>query len=166
VTDHEQTKIEVGLRQIRPGKVPGELLERLRTVESLTPVAAHKARVPVFEAPRAFWCLRWLIPATAAVLIVAAIRQAENSSNQPTGSTTSPPLATAAPAALQADSVEVYKELVSSYDAVAKLPGGESVRFRCQQWRNKVVVDDQKQGLLVENWTPRVVVVPVGFETY
>ena len=67
---------------------------------------------------------------------------------------------------MKADNIEIGKELVSSFDAVATLPSGEPVRFRCQQWRNKVVVDDKKQGLLVENWQPRVVVVPVGFETY
>ena len=71
-----------------------------------------------------------------------------------------------AAAPLKPDSVQIGKELVSSFDAVATLPGGEPVRFRCQQWVNTVVVDDTKRGLLMQSRTPRVIVVPVGLETY
>jgi hypothetical protein len=73
-------------------------------------------------------------------------------------------VADAAP--LKADDVQVREQLVSSFDAVAKLPTGEPVRFRCQKWVDQVVLRDKKRGVVIEQRTPRLEVVPVGFETY
>jgi len=71
-----------------------------------------------------------------------------------------------AAAGLVADDVQVDQELVSSFDVVAKLPGGEPVRFRCQKWRDQLVVTDKNRGVEIEQSSPRVEVVPVRFETY
>jgi hypothetical protein len=67
---------------------------------------------------------------------------------------------------LRADDVKIDQRLVSSFDAVARLPGGEPVRFRCENWMDQTVVSDKSRGLVVENSRPRFEVVPVGFETY
>lgn len=163
--DQEQDGFESELRRIKPGKLPEELMARLRAAELPSPVTSPETRLPASSAPSFLQMLRWLIPATAAILIAAVVWQGSHNSNQADQDVNFPITAGKRPL-LNADNVEIGKELVSSFDAVATLPGGEPVRFRCQQWMNKVVVDDKKQGLLVENWTPRVVVVPVGFETY
>jgi hypothetical protein len=55
---------------------------------------------------------------------------------------------------------------MSSFDAVARLPGGEPVRFRCENWMDQVVLSDKSRGLVVENRKPRVEVVAMGYETY
>ena len=163
--DQEQDGFESELRRVKPGKLPEELMARLRAVELPNSVTSPDARLQTSGAPSLLQMLRWLIPATAAILITAVVWQGSRTSNQADQNVKLPTTAGKRPL-LNADNVEIGKELVSSFDAVATLPGGEPVRFRCQQWMNKVVVDDKKQGLLVENWTPRVVVVPVGFETY
>jgi hypothetical protein len=67
---------------------------------------------------------------------------------------------------LQANDVQVDQELVSSYDVVAKLPGGEPVRFRCRAWRDQWSVTDTNRGVEIVQESPRVEVVPVRFETY
>ena len=162
MTEHEQERFEACLRQLKPGKLPEGLVERIQA--EVTSPAPSPITVP--RAPGFLQILRWLIPATAVILITAVIwHRKENSSEQGL-----PELAlqesSSATASLKADNVQIGRELVSSFDAVATLPGGEPVRFRCQQWMNKVVVDDEKRGLLVESRMPRVVVVPVGFETY
>jgi hypothetical protein len=67
---------------------------------------------------------------------------------------------------IKADDVEINQELVSSFDTVARLPGGEPVRFRCQKWMDQTVINDKARGLTIEQRTPRLEIVPVRFETY
>ena len=167
MTDHEQERFEASLRQLKPGKLPDDLVARVQSAVSSKPnLASSTARQgPSF--PSFVQILRWLVPATAVLLVSVLFwyRQQVSIEQNPSGLALkdSP---REGPALLKADNVEIGKELVSSFDAVATLPGGEPVRFRCQQWINRVVVDDEKQGLLVESRMPWVVVVPVGFETY
>lgn len=66
----------------------------------------------------------------------------------------------------KANVVRVDQALVSSYDAVAQLPSGEPVRFRCRKWMDDVVMKDKSHGLVIEQSIPRVEVIPVRFETY
>ena len=68
--------------------------------------------------------------------------------------------------ALKADKVELDQQLVASFDAVARLPSGQPVRFRCREWADAVVLSDSASGIVVEQRTPRLEVVPVSFETY
>jgi len=68
--------------------------------------------------------------------------------------------------AVKPDIVRVNHALVSSFDAVAELPGGEPVRFRCQKWMDGIEMKDASRGLVIEQNTPRVEVIPVRFETY
>jgi hypothetical protein len=67
---------------------------------------------------------------------------------------------------LKADDVQVDQELVSSFEVVATLPGGEPVRFRCRKWEDQWVITDTNRGVEIEQSSPRVEVVPVRFETY
>jgi len=163
MTDHELETFAASLRQIKPGRLPEEFHERLRSVpwQPVVPPIAH--RQPIAVTANFGWLWRSLIPATAAIIIAVVWlgRQSSNSTRSPQ----TPPLASTAPS-LEVDTVEWSQELLSSFDAVATLPSGEPVRFRCQQWQNKLTLDDQKQGLLVENWSPQIVVVPVRFESY
>jgi hypothetical protein len=67
---------------------------------------------------------------------------------------------------LKADDVKIDQELVSSFDTVARLPGGEPVRFRCNQWLDEITLSNKAQGLVLQERTPRLEIVTVGFETY
>jgi hypothetical protein len=94
---------------------------------------------------------RWLAPAL--VVAVVGLLLAERGTP-------------AAAHPMKADDVRVDEELVSSFDVVAKLPGGEPVRFRCHKWRDQWSVTDTNRGLEIVQDSPRVEVVPVRFETY
>jgi hypothetical protein len=62
--------------------------------------------------------------------------------------------------------VQIDQALVWSFDAVARLPSGEPIRFRCREWMDQVVLSDRDRGVVFEQRAPRVEVVPVRFETY
>lgn len=163
MTDHEQTRFEAQLRQLKPGKLPEELVERIQTAVSVVPAPrAASAR----QFPGVLQFLRWLIPTAAAAGIALVVWHYERDTAQSGFSKGDAQEGSVAAVPLQPDNVQIGKELVSSFDAVATLPSGEPVRFRCQQWINTVVVDDERRGLVMQSRMPRVVVVPVGFETY
>jgi hypothetical protein len=82
------------------------------------------------------------------------------------GKTTPQPRVTQAKTALKADNVEIDRQLLTSFDAVARLPGGEPVRFRCREWMDQLVVRDSSRGVVIEQRAPHLEIVPVGFETY
>jgi len=67
---------------------------------------------------------------------------------------------------IKADDVEIDQRLVSSFDAVAQLPSGLPVRFRCREWADEVVLRDTARGIVIEQRAPRLEVVPVSFEMY
>jgi hypothetical protein len=62
--------------------------------------------------------------------------------------------------------MDIDRQLVSAFDAIAELPGGEPVRFHCRQWSDKMVFHDLDRGITVERSTPRLEIIPVRFETY
>jgi hypothetical protein len=76
------------------------------------------------------------------------------------------PLAVTVTPPLKADSVQIDEQLVGAFDAVGRLPNGEPVRFHCREWMDNVVLRDKTRGVVIEQRTPRVEVVPVRFETY
>jgi len=163
MTDHELDAFEQQLRQVKPAKLPEEFATRLRTTEPKL-VAGPEAKPVTAAFPEYLrmlrMSLRWLIPATAmAVAVIVAWQGSQPSAQRPRGSVT-------APATMKADDVKIDRRLVSSFDTVARLPGGEPVRFRCENWMDQIVLSDKSRGLVVENSRPRLEVVPVGFETY
>jgi hypothetical protein len=110
--------------------------------------------------------LRLALPAAAVVLIAAVIvlRNASPPKRTPTTSTSKSGMIAAAP--LKADDVKIEHDLVSSFDTLARLPGGEPVRFRCNQWMDEITFSNKAQGLVLQERTPRLEIVTVGFETY
>ncbi|HEY9175623.1 MAG TPA: hypothetical protein VI136_25370, partial [Verrucomicrobiae bacterium] len=78
----------------------------------------------------------------------------------------SSPIAAAESPPMKADQVEIDRKLLASFDAVASLPDGEPVRFRCREWVDAVTLRDSDRGVEITHRTPRLEVVPVSFETY
>ena len=162
MTDRELEVFERNLRKTKPAPVPECLLTRLQEqcpVEESPVPAGEGTRVRVSNFLR---LLQWLTPATAAILLtVAVVRWGDRE-----GRTNLSGGAFNEGQALKADDVRINQALVSSFDAVATLPSGEPVRFRCQTWMDQVAVSDSSRGLFIENRTPRIEVVPIGYETY
>jgi hypothetical protein len=108
--------------------------------------------------------LRFLVPAAAVALLTLLLwhrgLQRENAPITKHDRARSP-----APVA-RVDDVKIAEDLVSSFDTVARLPDGEPVRFRCRQWVDKVTLSDNAHGIVLEQRTPRMEIIPVGFETY
>jgi hypothetical protein len=159
VNDHELERYEAELRRAAPARLPEHFMARLQAAR---PGAEPVRRAPLEPAavmPGWRFVLRWLAPALAVVmaglLVGRAIFYPERGRK---------PVAVAY--GLKADDVQVDQELVSSFDVVAKLPGGEPVRFRCRKWKDQLVVTDKNHGVEIEQSSPRVEVVPVRFETY
>jgi hypothetical protein len=160
MTESEQNEFEKRLRRTRPAELPDGLAVRLRaTVPERAVMAPSWA-----DYFRAHWdSLRWFIPATAVALAAMLAWQGSLPVHRQQVSA-----ATSNPAwpVLQADEVKIDQKLLSSFDAVARLPGGEPVRFRCESWLDEFVLSDKSRGVVVENRQPRFEVVPVGYETY
>jgi hypothetical protein len=158
-----QDPFEAELRRVKPAAPPQDFLLRLRA----THLSPRTRRTFVHDsAPIGLWrfLLRWVVPATAAVVVGVVVWRAgfpvgPGVSKFERGTIASTP-------GLNANDVEIDRELVGSFDAVARLPGGEPVRFRCQEWVDQVVWRDRERGVLVEQRTPRMEIVPVRYETY
>jgi hypothetical protein len=178
MNDNELERLEAQLRSVSPARPPAEFLERLKseTAALMEERRAHSAlaaprgqtqRTAVPETIRALepaasysWLpllLRWLVPATAVLAVGAIIWRANLPARR--GRET-------AGAPVKADDVRIDQQLVSTFDAVALLPNGEPVRFRCREWMDEVVLRDSRRGIEVARRVPRVEVVPVRFETY
>ena len=67
---------------------------------------------------------------------------------------------------MKVDDVQIDRHIVSSFDAVAVLPSGEPVRFRCNEWVDDVVLRDHSRQLAIEQRVPHVQAIPVEFDTY
>jgi hypothetical protein len=172
---------EAELRRVRPALPPADFLQRLKS-ETAAIVAERRAEAsPSAPAPqpqqnvvrelddasepgawsaRVALVLRWLAPAAAALAVAAVIWR----SSLP--AVRSPHSQPSAITPVRADDVQIDQQLVSTFDAVAPLPSGEPVRFRCRQWMDEVVLRDSRRGVEVTRRVPRVEVVPVRFETY
>ena len=165
MTDREQQEFEARLRRTRPVKLPEELRSRL--LAAAPPTKARSA--PPWPALAVLGWLRVLrlaLPAAAVVLVAAVViwHNASPSRPGPAGSRSSSGMVVAAP--LKADEVKIQHDLVSSFDTLARLPGGEPVRFRCNQWLDEITFSNKAQGLVLQERTPRLEIVTVGFETY
>jgi len=152
--------LEQELRSLTPAKPPVEFMERLREQE---PRPALQRTAPRAEAP---WnwahLMRWVVPATALLIVAGFVwfkySQSHTHKGRSLAVTVSPPL--------KADSVQIDEQLVGAFDAVGRLPDGEPVRFHCREYMDNVVLRDKTRGVVIEQRTPRVEVVPVRFETY
>ncbi len=151
----EYDPFEKELLRHRPAAAPSELMAKLTVARPRSrPVLRHA------EPVKSFWPLlrQWLIPATAVVVAGVLLWRFYPGTNSDKR--------TAEAAPVKADEVQIDRELVASFDTVARLPGGEPVRFRCREWLDEVTVSDKERGLVIERRMPRLEVVPVRFETY
>lgn len=153
--DREQELMEVELQRLKPATPPPELIERLLAAVPAPPVPRSETRAGASHTTE-WWLpwLRWLAPVSAIGLVAfVSIRQIPLALNHPgTG--------------INADAVQISHKLVSAYDAVGELPGGEAVRFRVREWSDSTVMHDSARGLVVEQSKPRLEIIPVAFETY
>jgi len=170
--ENELEQFEAKLKAVRPAQPPADFLQRLqsetpalvsaRRAESAQPdLSPASARIRSAKpAAQPFWLpllLRWMVPATAVLVLGVVLWQAKPPARRGLETVGSP---------MKADDVQIDQQLVSTFDAVAPLPSGEPVRFRCQEWLDEVVLRDSKQGVEVARRVPRVEVVAVGFESY
>jgi hypothetical protein len=161
VNDHEFDRFEAELRGIAPAPLPEHLMERLETAMAGREPARRTLPQAAVEKLRWVGFLRWLAPAMAMAAVGFLVVRVNSARD---GSLMKQSLAAAS--GFRADDVQVDEELVSSFDVVGMLPGGEPVRFRCRQWRDQLVVTDKNHGVKIERRNPRIEVVPVRFETY
>lgn len=153
--DREPELMEAELQRLKPATPPSELIDRMLAAVPAPPAPRFEMRA---GEPRSteWWMpwLRWLAPVSAIGLVAfVSIRQIPLALNHPvTG--------------INADAVQISHKLVSAYDAVGELPGGEAVRFRVQEWSDSTVMHDSARGLVVEQSKPRLEIIPVAFETY
>jgi len=153
--DREQELMEAELQRLKPATPPPELMERMLAAVPKPPAPRLETRTWTPH-PTEWWLpwLRWLAPVSAIGLVAfVSLRQIPLALNHPvTG--------------INADAVQISHKLVSAYDAVGELPGGEAVRFRVREWSDSTVMHDSARGLMVEQSKPRLEVIPVAFETY
>ncbi len=160
MNERENESFEAELRRLRPANLPDEFESCLSPPPPIaSPHLAPEPRSRRLSLGASSW-LRWLAPAAALALVWPLVL------TQLKRGTQSPP-ATAVPApTLKADEVEIDRQLLDSFDAVANLPDGEPVRFRLQQWMDAVTLRDSVSGIEVVRRIPRIEFVPVSFATY
>jgi len=163
MNDFNLEQFEAELQTLKPGRPPQ------RTVACILAKLPARASQDAFparrEEPRGFWpgLLRWLIP-TAAVTTLLIGWFIEHAGT-PAKPSRAQHLVSSIQPLLKADKVEIDRRLVANFDAVGKLPSGEPVRFRCQQWMEKVWLRDTAKGLVIERTIPHLEIVPIRFET-
>lgn len=157
----EQERFECALRQVAPAKLPAELLDRLRAAKPCAP-PVKRARPRKISWLAGWWAgWRWVMAATPVVLAAIIVLRMESRPGAGPGK-----ISSAASPGMKINAVQVDHALVSSFDAVVQLPGGEPVRFRCRKWMDAVRMSDDSHGVMIERSSPRVEVIPVRFETY
>ena len=157
--DHEMFESE--LRRLKPGRAPDELQARLADMPPMG-TAQTVVHQPSRASASASWRgLRWLTPATVALLAVLVVVFQGGTHRNP-----APPEISAPAPALKADQVEIDQQLVGSFDTVAEMPDGEPVRMRVNQWMDEITLRDSATGIEVVQRTPRIKVVPLSFAVY
>jgi len=161
VNEQELQHFEAELRGAAPAPLPEQFQARLQAAKPFRGSLRLTSPQPAFAESRWLWFWRRLAPGMAmAALGLLAFRV----DLLPGSSGKKQALVVAA--GFEADDVQVDEDLVSSFDVVATLPGGQPVRFRCRQWKDQLVATDKNHGVTIEQSKPRVEVVPVRFETY
>jgi hypothetical protein len=163
MSDGDLELFESELRKLKAARPPEDFMARLADAQPLPQTDRKPYRRPM-QSDMWLLLLRWLAPIAAAAGVVAALLvwRLPSSPNRP------PVRSAAVPAkpALKADDVEIDQQLVAAFDAVARMPDGAPVRYRCFEWADEVALRDSARGVVVEQRTPRLEVVPVSFETY
>jgi hypothetical protein len=161
MNEREQELFEAELRRLKPARLPDEFESRLN---ALPPMPSReldtRRRSPMRRLDWSLW-LRWLAPLTAVAVVLLIVVSLSSR-----GKNSTPPVSAASASTLKADQVEIDRQLLGSFDAIANMPDGEPVRFRFQQWMDAVTLRDSVRGVEVVQRVPRIEVVPVSFATY
>jgi hypothetical protein len=152
MNDRDDGLFEAELRRLEPASLPPELMDRL--------IAARPVTKSKPEPRQIDWSLlvRWLAPVAVAATVAVLAWPVPGPAIRPT-------LAAAKPT-LKANDVQIDRQLVVAFDAIATMPNGEPVRFRCRNWTENIVLRDSTKGVVIEQQVPRLEVVPVSLETY
>jgi hypothetical protein len=159
--DPELQTLENELKKLKPARLREESLARLARAGLEGRAPASPSRTGWLEHWRQI--LAWLAAAAATAAIMGLVVTRDGT---PDRTRHLPATALDTRPTLQADKVEVDENLVTSFDAVAKLPNGEPVRFRCRQWMDEVKLKDSSRGVSIERKVPRLEVVSVKYDTY
>lgn len=152
------------LRRLKPAPPPQDFLDRLADVTSMASERSN-SRVPTsIFAIRWSALLPWFAPTAGAAIVILFLVQRLTSG--PDQSSTGPPLISSTKPVLKADAIEIDRQLVASFDTVARMPGGEPVRFRFREWTDALILRDSARGVVIEQRIPRFEIVPVSFEVY
>jgi hypothetical protein len=161
MNEQEQELFETELRRLELSQLPHELQARLQRLRQTEPLKEIRRPQAAFRERGAWAWLRWIAPATAAMLALFAVIWHLNRD------TSTAPTHLASPnKAFKADHVEIDRELLDSIDTIQHTPDGEPVHFRINQWMEAVTLRDSTRGVEVIQRTPRIEVVPVSFGSY
>jgi len=163
MSDFDPGGLEKEISKLRPAKPPQELLRRL---SAAVPPAQRQRTLRVSGQRFGSWLpgIGWAAAATAAVLILIGLVH-HRPLRTPEGDQAHLPVKSPN-APLKADNVEINRQLLTSFDAIAQLADGEPVRLRCREWQDAVVLRDSARGVVIERHAPRLEVIPVRLETY
>ena len=162
MNDRDIERLEIELGKLKPAPPPPELMTRLAVAPSVKPTS-RAARSGSLSRAEVWWRWLWPVPAltaAAALLLLLVARRESGQLGTPQRSTTG-----SAPVTRIQD-IEFDRQLVMAFDAIAQMPNGQPVRFRCREWTDDVIVRDPVQGIVIERRTPRLEIVPVRIETY
>ncbi len=160
----EIEQFEAELQRLRPAKAPEEFMAKLEKAALAQPALRPPRAKPGLALMAGSWRLWRLIGPAAALIAAAALLVSRDYRHAPARGPAMAPNNLAR--TIKADRIDFDRQLVTAFDAIARLPGGEPVRFRCRQWLDELVVHDAGSGVVIEQQTPRLEVVPVKFETY
>ena len=175
MSEFDPKQMESDLQALKPAQAPPEILDRILLQLARRPESIAKT-VPKHSWPFSWRKLAlWWIPATAAGVAAAILfglpgyrwsikSQAPHAKIYSSALSADP--AVPKEEVLRADKVEIERQLVANFDAIGKLSTGEPVRFRCEQWLDKVQLRDSAAGMVIERTVPRLEIVPIRFETY
>ncbi len=160
----ELEELEKELAAMRPAPAPESLLNRLRELPLKSADKTVRRESPgLLEL--LLNALRPFATAAAALLLVAACAGWWWQARQvaPVGRTV---ISAPIDPVLTAKEVDIEQTLIASFETVARLPDGQSVRFRYEEWLDEFRVRDAMRGMVLEKREPRVEIIPIRYETY
>jgi hypothetical protein len=164
--EFDPRQFENELQTLKPAKPSQQSLQRIRAQLTQTSEPAVASRLRTTTAIKWDSIFRWFAPAIAAAAIAVLLLLHFHRTQSKTAPDPHPVASASTMPVLKADKVEIDRQFVTDFDAVTELPNGQPMRFRCEQWLDKVRVRDSAAGLMIERTTPRVEIVPVRFDTY
>ena len=164
MNDHNCKDFEADLQRVKPAEPPPAFMARLTAAVQTSAVASREKPI---RGTSPWWdsllpWLRWFAPAAAAAVVALMVWRGPRSATTPEVASAPTP----AGSLLKPDDVQFDRRLVGAFDALAQLPSGETVRFRCHEWTDQMTLRDAARGIEVVQNTPSFEVLPVRFETY